>query len=973
MGILDRLRSRAGRPADAESATMPAEASAGTSDVLAAVDSVAPRRAHWAELPPIQRTTTPLRLTAAPGFGGTLTSWRDPSFIGPPSHAVLDGAPSGLVQGLFTSSAGPSTGLERPALSLPVAAPDGYDEPAVTSAALPVPVRRTLPVAAAAPITRDPVGGPPAAEAPTVHSAPAVQRTREDQPVPEDRSLPAVQRIQQDRLVPAVQRAPGDQPPPAVQRPAVQRPAVQRPAVQRSAVQRRRDESHAGPGGAPARSGGAPASSDLPPVRPGPFPARGGETTSAPPPQGASTPRADRPGRAGLGAPRRGGDTTGRSVPEPPAAPRPATTASTDIVVSRAVTSAATPPASRGPRPPDSGSGDTVTPGTLPPGNAAHSPADGAPSTGGISDPGPGTGASGPTSAPNGPGTQTPASRPAAPRRRPLLGAPMYALPADAQTLSRTSPNAQHGLPGSARPKSSPHPPNTGVPAVQRRSEDAPSDGDARTANPPARTPEQPSSPVQLSPSSPSSSLVPESRPRNSPTLDPVRTRGDVAVSAAATPDPVRPSPSSPSSPSTKPGPERRNARPLERPLASARPLTLSLPTASLPAVQRRSAPRAVPLRSAGRSPAAGPDAGGTGGPPGPSPPDSSRSGASPPPSRTSVPGITASPGRGTASGSGHSGMTGQSIRTAGPTGAKSGISRARLGVSGHGAGSTAQVQRQVPARATWSAVSGGPGTPVPGHAPSATAGPGGVIPSRRPRGTQMSDAQYPPHASSTPRVHAVRHTVPPEAVGTAGARLTPAVPVQLSTVGSASFDASGSGSMAPRVRVPPVSAVAIPLQRAVASHAAEPPLSSVAVPLAAVPRTPAVAMPVQRGVAPQAAVPFRAGPASPSGVTSPAATPPSPPSRVSPPPAPRSQRTVRSEPDPGMVRRPESPGSPRNGDAPGPARSTGRGGGMDVAALTDGQLDELARLLSPRLWRLLRGELIRERERVGRVRDTRF
>ncbi|MDU0302976.1 hypothetical protein NUG23_21640, partial [Streptomyces sp. PAL114] len=106
------------------------------------------RTAAWPGLPPIQRATArPSWPVADAGFGGRLSTWQNPAFAGTLSHAVLDGAPGGLVEGVLTASARPSPGLELPALSLPVAAPpgepgpgpsgDGADLPPVQRAAVP--------------------------------------------------------------------------------------------------------------------------------------------------------------------------------------------------------------------------------------------------------------------------------------------------------------------------------------------------------------------------------------------------------------------------------------------------------------------------------------------------------------------------------------------------------------------------------------------------------------------------------------------------------------------------------------------------------------------------------------------------------------------------------------------------------------------------------------------------------------------
>ncbi|MFE2139517.1 hypothetical protein ACFW9X_41145, partial [Streptomyces sp. NPDC059466] len=81
------------------------------------------RAAAWPSLPPIQRATAGRGSVADSGFGGRLTTWQNPSFTGTLSHAVLDGAPGGLVRGVLATPALPASGLELPSLSLPVATP----------------------------------------------------------------------------------------------------------------------------------------------------------------------------------------------------------------------------------------------------------------------------------------------------------------------------------------------------------------------------------------------------------------------------------------------------------------------------------------------------------------------------------------------------------------------------------------------------------------------------------------------------------------------------------------------------------------------------------------------------------------------------------------------------------------------------------------------------------------------------------
>ncbi|GDY71744.1 hypothetical protein SAV31267_012290 [Streptomyces avermitilis] len=116
------------------------------------------RAAAWPSLPPIQRATAGSGSVADAGFGGRLTTWQNPSFTGTLSHAVLDGAPGGLVKGVLAPTARPASGLELPSLSLPVASP-GEEESA--DGAGPLPVRRM-----STPVTVSGPTGPRVAPAP---------------------------------------------------------------------------------------------------------------------------------------------------------------------------------------------------------------------------------------------------------------------------------------------------------------------------------------------------------------------------------------------------------------------------------------------------------------------------------------------------------------------------------------------------------------------------------------------------------------------------------------------------------------------------------------------------------------------------------------------------------------------------------------------------------------------------------------
>lgn len=143
MGVFDRLRN-GGRdrttgglpvtgPADGPvtgDGTAPsagvapaASASPGASDSGGGTGDRVVRSAAWSSMPPIQRALAGPGSVADSGFGGRLTTWQNPSFTGTLSHAVLDGAPGGLVRGTATTSALPASGLELPSLSLPVAPP----------------------------------------------------------------------------------------------------------------------------------------------------------------------------------------------------------------------------------------------------------------------------------------------------------------------------------------------------------------------------------------------------------------------------------------------------------------------------------------------------------------------------------------------------------------------------------------------------------------------------------------------------------------------------------------------------------------------------------------------------------------------------------------------------------------------------------------------------------------------------------
>ncbi|MGW3853083.1 hypothetical protein ACWD74_39605, partial [Streptomyces fagopyri] len=137
------------------------------------------RAAAWPSLPPLQRATAGRGSVADSGFGGRLTTWQNPSFTGTLSHAVLDGAPGGLVRGVLATPALPASGLELPSLALPVAAPEEPSDHVGGSS-----LRHAgLPVAATGPAGPRVTAVPPAATRPPAPTGltrapagPAVQR-----------------------------------------------------------------------------------------------------------------------------------------------------------------------------------------------------------------------------------------------------------------------------------------------------------------------------------------------------------------------------------------------------------------------------------------------------------------------------------------------------------------------------------------------------------------------------------------------------------------------------------------------------------------------------------------------------------------------------------------------------------------------------------------------------------------------------
>lgn len=127
MGIFDRLKGRgrergaggngtAAGPAPEAAAGSGAiagnGAAAGTGAAAGAGGDASGGGRGWAALPPIQRAMlAPARQTVASAdFGGSLTTWQNHSFSGTLSHAVLDGAPTGLIKDTLSFARGSGPG-----------------------------------------------------------------------------------------------------------------------------------------------------------------------------------------------------------------------------------------------------------------------------------------------------------------------------------------------------------------------------------------------------------------------------------------------------------------------------------------------------------------------------------------------------------------------------------------------------------------------------------------------------------------------------------------------------------------------------------------------------------------------------------------------------------------------------------------------------------------------------------------------
>ena len=171
----------------------------------------APPAMGWAFLPPIQRSlAAPMpSITRPHAFPAELPAWRSPAFTGPATHAVVDGAPGGVIDA-------DGGGLGRPTPS-PVAAP----ELTLLPPPRPTSVQRTKSGAPAAVTKRDPDPSP----VPDPVDEPAPVRPNELPELPSltgvgDVHLPVVQRVpvadEPIDAAPEVQPAEGAEPPSAV-------------------------------------------------------------------------------------------------------------------------------------------------------------------------------------------------------------------------------------------------------------------------------------------------------------------------------------------------------------------------------------------------------------------------------------------------------------------------------------------------------------------------------------------------------------------------------------------------------------------------------------------------------------------------------------------------------------------------------------------------------------------------------------
>lgn len=214
MGFLDRLRG-GGSPAAAGRRGGDAETNsgvgAGSSSGAGGTGSdtgpgaAVAVTAGWAGLAPMQRAAVRQPGVADAGFGGRLSTWQNPSFTGTLSHAVLDGAPGGLVKDVLTTSAKPVPGLELPSHTLPVA----VDEPEVPDAELgaALPVQR-----APGDVTASRPEGPRVTPVAPRSDRPTLLTGARTTPVVQRRALPLARRERAGSGGPAARATPGAPP-----------------------------------------------------------------------------------------------------------------------------------------------------------------------------------------------------------------------------------------------------------------------------------------------------------------------------------------------------------------------------------------------------------------------------------------------------------------------------------------------------------------------------------------------------------------------------------------------------------------------------------------------------------------------------------------------------------------------------------------------------------------------------------------
>ena len=1001
MGILDRLRGRAVPPVEAPGDVVPE-----------AVPEAAPAgQRGWASLPPIQRTAAdPSRHTvASAGFGSALATWQNPSFTGALSHAVLDGAPTGLLRDVLTPSTGPAR-LGEPALSLPVAveAPEEADGPGFSVQRAVSASRPTGP--RVAPVRARHSGHAPLTRATAPH---LVQR----------RTLPAVRAegpaIAEDGGSAATGAgvAPTPAPPPGTTGVTANRPTA--PATVSP------------PAAAASRAVSTPPATSS---------ALSVDSTSTPPPDPSvppATPAAPHPpGTTGV---------TANRPTAPATVPPPAAAASRAVSTPQPLATPLTPPT----RPP-ARSVPPATPAPAPASTSApiqrrmshqagRSTGLGAPSS--AEAPSPGQAAASATP-PTAAGSAAPV-----PRRRPLLGAPLPALPPTAVPLV---PRATTGIAAAATGTSGPVPGSDGPSG--HRSASAAGPAGAPLSGPPRPVAAAPSEPA--ADGGPGAAAAARSADRASAPGASGRAAGAVphaAVPGGGTATGVRQvqrsaeagggsagrasgtlGSSAPAGPPNTGAPVRRQA-PVSGPAASAAGAPIPVVGAALRAGTSGGTAAAGAGQVQRSAAATGEGAGGVSG----SGPAASAAGAPIPVvgavrhggaarlSRVQRSVADAAWSVGRASGAEGSSVPGEPlsgpaagvshVQRAADDGESAGRTRASgpadsatvatgpvaavvpyAGAPGGGTATTRgvmHVQRaavigesasKLPVSATGAAAGRRPGV-ARGSAP--------LVGSARPvvaRGESVWRSDAVGGASAVVQRSAMTHGAPavPDAAGATGGAQPP---VPLRRAATASTEQARTAS-APAPQRPPTAAVSsepagpapAPVQRSTDSVR----FSGVK---EAFPAAARAAQPVTTRATPPMALPVQRAPATPS-------VPQRPSGPVSPPHAPPSPPHPRPVPRPVVVQRaggggggsrggspPRQVSSPppydaQDGDSPPaytaqrPPDSTGHGlsAEFDARELSDGQVDELTHRLVGPLTRLLRTELRLDRERIGRLRDPR-